>query len=120
MKTLTGMSGVIKSPFYPGNYGNNHRCSWKITANRGYRVKLVIQDMDIERGGRNCANDYIQIQNGFIYSNGSPPGRLCGTHTGNLMFASYRETLIVHFFTDGSSTRRGFKATYTQATLSRK
>ena len=100
MKTLTGMSGVIKSPFYPGNYGNNHRCSWKITANRGYRVKLVIQDMDIERGGRNCANDYIQIQNGFIYSNGSPPGRLCGTHTGNLMFASYRETLIVHFVTE--------------------
>lgn len=36
------------------------------------------------------------------------------------MFASYRETLIVHFVTDGSSTRRGFKATYTQATLSRK
>ena len=77
-------------------------------------------DMDIERGGRNCANDYIQIQNGFIYSNGSPPGRLCGTHTGNVMFASYRETLIVHFVTDGSSTHRGFKATYTQAALSRK
>ena len=120
MATLTGTSGVITSPFYPGNYGNGRRCSWKIIANKGKRVKLVITDMDIELGGSNCAKDYIQIQNGFLYGSGVPPGRLCGTLTSNSTFASYRETLTVRFVTDGSVTGRGFKATYTQVIPGRK
>lgn len=62
METLTGTSGVILSPLYPGNYGNNQRCSWNIRASRGKRIKLVILDMDIE-SGTNCRYDYIQIQN---------------------------------------------------------
>ena len=120
MATLTGTSGIIKSPFYPGYYGNGQTCSWKITASSGKRVKLVITDMDIELGGSNCGKDYIQIQNGFLHGIGVPPGRLCGTLTSNSTFASYRETLIVRLFTDGSTTRRGFKATYTQVALGRK
>lgn len=120
MATLTGTSGIIKSPFYPGYYGNGQNCSWKITASSGNRVKLVITDMDIELGGSNCGKDYIQIQNGFLYGSGVPPGRLCGTLTSNSTFASYRETLIVRFVTDGSVTRRGLKATYTQVALGRK
>ena len=120
MTILTGTSGIIKSPFYPGYYGNGQNCSWKITASSGNRVKLVITDMDIELGGSNCGKDFIQIQNGFLHGSGVPPGRLCGTLTSNSTFASYRETLIVRFVTDGSLTRRGFKATYTQVALGRK
>ena len=120
MAILTGTSGIIKSPFYPGYYGNGQTCSWKITASSGKRVKLVITDMDIEQSGINCGKDYIQIQNGFLHGIGVPPGRLCGTLTSNSTFASYQETLIVRFVTDGSVTRRGFKATYTQVALGRK
>ena len=68
----------------------------------------------------NCGKDYIQIQNGFLYGSGVPPGRLCGTLTRNSTFASFRETLIVRFVTDGSVTGRGFKATYAQVIPSRK
>lgn len=119
METLTGTSGVILSPLYPGNYGNNQRCSWNIRASRGKRIKLVILDMDIE-SGTNCRYDYIQIQNSFLYGSGVPPGRLCGTLTSNSTFVSYLETMIVHFVSDRSSTRRGFKARYTQVVAGRK
>ena len=120
MATLTGSSGVIKSPFYPENYGNGQACSWKITASRGNGVKLVINDMDIEQGGSNCGKDYLQIQNGLLYGSGLPQGRLCGTRHRNSIFASYRETLTVRFVTDSSGRRRGFTATYTQVVPGRK
>ena len=76
-------------------------------ASTGNRVKLVIEDMDIEKGWTNCPYDYIQIQNAVL------PGRLCGSPTSDSTFYSYNETLIVRFVTDGSVTRRGFIARYT-------
>ena len=81
-------------------------------ASTGNTVKLVIQDMDIEKE-TNCRYDYIQIQNAVIYGSGELPGRLCGSLTNSLTFSSYNETLIVRFVTDGSQTARGFKARYT-------
>ena len=81
-------------------------------ASTGNRVKLVIQDMDIESGS-NCPYDYVQIQDAVIYDSGVLPGRLCGSLTSNSTFSSSYETLIVRFVTDGSVTARGFKARYT-------
>ena len=81
-------------------------------ASTGNRVKLVIQDMDIE-SGTNCPYHYIQIQGVVIYGSGVLPGRLCGLLTSNSTFSSYHENLIVRFVTDGSLTARGFKARYT-------
>ena len=112
MAILTGTSGIITSPSYPGNYGNNQNCRWIIMAGTGNRVKLVIQDMDI-KSGSNCQYDYIQIQNAVIYGSSVLPGRLCGSIISNSTFSSYHETLIVRFVTDGSETARGFKARYT-------
>ena len=80
-------------------------------ASTGNRVKLVIQEMDIE-SETNCPYDYIQVQNAVIYGSGVLPGRLCGSLTSNSTFYSYNETLIVRFVTDGSVTARGFIAGY--------
>ena len=81
-------------------------------ASTGNRVKLVIQDMDIE-SCTNCSCDYIQIQNAVIYGSGVLRGRLCGSLTSSLTFYFYNETLIVRFVTDFSVTARGFLARYT-------
>ena len=81
-------------------------------ASAGNRVKLVIQDMDIQNAN-NCLFDYIQIQNAVIYGSGVLPGRLCGSLTSNSTFSSLHETLIVRFVTSGFVTARGFKARYT-------
>ena len=112
MAILPGISGIITSPSYPGDYGDNHNCSWKIMASTGNRVKLVIHHMDIE-SGTNCPYDYIQIQNAVILGSRVLPGRLCGSLTSNSTFSSYNETLIVRFVTDGYITSRGFIGTYT-------
>ena len=81
-------------------------------ASTGDRVRLVIQDMDIE-SETNCPYDYIQIQDAVIHGSGKLPGRLCGSLTSNSIFSSYNDTLIVRFVTDGSITARGFNARYT-------
>ena len=81
-------------------------------ASTGNRVKLVIQDMDIE-SGPHCPYDYIQIQNAERNGSGVLSERLCGSLTNISVFSSYRETLIVHFVTDGYGTARGFRARYT-------
>ena len=81
-------------------------------ASTGNLVQLVIQDMDIE-SRINCPYDYIQIQDAVIHGSGKLPGRLCGSLTGNSIFSSYNETLIVRFVTDYSITARGFNARYT-------
>lgn len=113
MQVLRGSSGVITSPNYPSNYDNNLRCSWKITGRSGDRVKLVIQDAQMEINGNTCPWDYLQIQNGYLQGNGLNPGRICGTLSGTMTFISSGETLIVYFHTDSIITLRGFKATYT-------
>ena len=81
-------------------------------ASTGNRVKLVIQDMDIEKA-TNCRYDYIEIQNAVIYGSGVRPERLCGSLNSSSTFSSYNETLIVRFVTDHIVTARGFKARFT-------
>ena len=112
--TLYETSGVISSPFYPSNSPHLAKCSWKITASKGKRVKLVIEDMSINWYGTNCPWDYLQIQNGSLSGDGVPYGRMCGRVIRNVTLFSFRENLNVLFVTDPSVTYRGFKATYSQ------
>ena len=108
-------SEVITSPFYPRNYPNNQRCSWQITASKGNRVVLVIEDMYIHQCGASCTCDYLEIQNG-LPSDGGSSARRCGYYNNSLHLAYYslHESLKMLFVSDGYSRRyRGFKATYT-------
>ena len=44
---LTTSTGVIASPNFPGLYAHNRQCRWLIRAERGRKVTLTFQDMDI-------------------------------------------------------------------------
>ena len=112
--TLTETSGVITSPFYPSNYPSYAKCSWKITASKGKRVKLVIEDLFIEWYATVCPWDYLQIQNGSLSGDGVPYGQMCGRFVRNVTLFSFRETLTMLFVTDSSGNYRGFKVTYSQ------
>ena len=109
MQVLRRSSGVITSPYYPSNYHNGHSCTWKITGRSGDRVKLVIQDAQIE----GCPWDYIVIRNGYVQSSGLDPGTICRSLGGPMTIISSGETLTVYFHTDVSVTYRGFRAIYT-------
>ena len=107
---LNETSGVITSPFYPRRYLANQRCSWKISARKGKRIILVIEDMAIGWWYPTCRYGYLEIKNDS-YSSTSSSGRMCGYLHGNV-FSSV-ENLIV-LFVSWYSRNRGFKATYHQ------
>ena len=114
---LNETSGVITSPFYPRRYPNNQDCIWQITASKGNRVKLEIEDtLDIFECGffQRCLCDYLEVQNGYS-SDGAPSGGTCGRPRRILTFYSILETLTVRFFSDGANEMQsmGFKAIYT-------
>ncbi|CAH3166579.1 unnamed protein product, partial [Porites lobata] len=77
MTTLTETSGVLTSPYYPRTYPISTNCSWKITASKGERIVLVIEDIKIPECGSSCTCDYLQIQNGSS-SDGLSGRRRCG------------------------------------------
>ena len=115
MTTLNETSGVITSPFYPRKYPANQECRWQITASKGNRVVMIIEDMYIQHCGQTCTCDYLEVQN-TISSDDYNDGRRCG-YRRSVRFHSISESLTVLFVSDGTPPKwfRGFKATYIQA-----
>ena len=114
MATLNEASGVLTSPYYPRRYPSNEKCSWKITASKGERIVLVIEDLNIRSCGSSCSCDYLEIQNGSS-SDGISGRRRCGYYGGRgIVYHSAKDILRLTFVSDSGTDRhyRGFKATY--------
>ncbi|CAH2083519.1 unnamed protein product [Euphydryas editha] len=113
-KTITGDSGIIKTPGYPLSYKKNMVCDYIISATPGKAIVLTFQDFDIEDNRYyNCQYDHVEIRDGPSI-NSTLMGRYCGgsdfipptqTSTHNYMY--------VRFKSDLSVTGRGFYANYT-------
>ncbi|XP_073096316.1 scavenger receptor cysteine-rich domain-containing protein DMBT1 isoform X7 [Manis javanica] len=103
---LSQPSGVFSSPFYPGNYPSNAKCVWDIEVQNNYRVTVVFRDVELESG---CNYDYVEVFDGPHQS--SPLiTRVCDGARGSLTSSS--NFMSIRFVSDGSITRRGFKANY--------
>ena len=115
MTTLNETSGVITSPFYPRYYPDHQECRWQITASKGNRVVMIIEDLYIKRCGQTCTCDYLEVQDG-ISSDDYNDGRRCGSRR-SVRYYSMSDSLTVLFVSDGRHNKfyRGFKATYIQA-----
>ena len=103
---------TITSPNYPGNYPNDKDCVWEITATSpGSKIKVDFQwDFDVEKS-MTCSWDYVVMYNSL--EAGSPETeRKCGT--GSSSHTSNGNTMKIHFHSDDSTTRRGFKAILTE------
>ena len=110
-RLLTGLTGVISSPNYPQNYGNNADCSWKITAPSGY--EFVVLRFDSYKT-ESCSFDYVEVRNGD--SPTSPlVKKVCGTRNSPLRVISNGPSMFVRFRSDGSVNYKGFRAVYTVA-----
>ncbi|XP_078301352.1 CUB and sushi domain-containing protein 1 isoform X1 [Panthera onca] len=103
--TLSSMGGVILSPGFPGAYPNNLDCTWKIQLPVGYGAHIQFLNFSTEAN-----HDYLEIQNGPHH--GSPMiGQFSGTEPPSSLLSTTHETLI-HFYSDHSQNRQGFKLTY--------
>uniref|UniRef100_A0A5G2R948 CUB and Sushi multiple domains 1 n=1 Tax=Sus scrofa TaxID=9823 RepID=A0A5G2R948_PIG len=103
--TLSSMAGVILSPGFPGAYPNNLDCTWKITLPIGYGAHIQFLNFSTEAN-----HDYLEIQNGPYHT--SPMiGQFSGPDLPSALLSTTHETLI-HFYSDHSQNRQGFKLTY--------
>uniref|UniRef100_A0A8C0U790 CUB and Sushi multiple domains 1 n=1 Tax=Cyanistes caeruleus TaxID=156563 RepID=A0A8C0U790_CYACU len=103
---FTTPSGIILSPNYPEEYGNNMNCVWLIISEPGSRIHLIFNDFDVEP-----QFDYLTIKDDGISD--LPP---LGTFSGNEVppqLASSGHIVRLEFQSDHSTTGRGFNITYT-------
>lgn len=56
---FTTPSGVLLSPNYPQEYGNNMHCVWLIIANPESRINLAFNDLSMEK-----QFDFLSIKDG--------------------------------------------------------
>ena len=114
MATLNKPSGVLTSPYYPRRYPSNKKCSWKITASKGERIVLIIENISIRWCSPSCTCDYLEIQNGSP-SDGISGRRRCNRwKDSGIVYHSAKDVLGVTFVSDSGPHwgYRGFRVTY--------
>ncbi|XP_047207381.1 deleted in malignant brain tumors 1 protein isoform X4 [Girardinichthys multiradiatus] len=100
---LYNMNDTFHSPNYPNEYPNNVGCTWYIRP--GYKfIRLEFFDLNTE-----CGYDYVDVYDGYDTSSRRVL-RLC--RTNHTVYHSTGNYLTVHFRSDVSVTRPGFRATY--------
>uniref|UniRef100_A0A672ZAZ8 CUB and Sushi multiple domains 3a n=1 Tax=Sphaeramia orbicularis TaxID=375764 RepID=A0A672ZAZ8_9TELE len=99
--TVRGGSGVVTSPGYPGNYGNQADCTWILLAEPGDTISVIFTDFQTEE-----KYDYLEVE-------GSEPPTiwLSGSNVPSPI-VSNKNWLRLHFVTDGNHRYRGFSAHY--------
>lgn len=55
--TVRGGSGVVTSPGYPGNYGNQADCTWILLAEPGDTISVIFTDFQTEE-----KYDYLEVE----------------------------------------------------------
>lgn len=103
---FTTPSGIILSPNYPDEYGNNMNCVWLIISEAGSRIHLIFNDFDVEP-----QFDYVAVKD-----EGIAELPALGTFSGNEVpsqIASNSHIVRLEFQSDHSTTGRGFNITYT-------
>ncbi|XP_034777574.2 CUB and sushi domain-containing protein 1-like [Acipenser ruthenus] len=103
--TLFEMSGVILSPGFPGNYPSNLDCTWKILLPVGYGTHLQFLNFSSEAN-----HDFLEIRKGPHHTS-SLIGQFSGTEIPPSLLSTTHET-VIHFYSDHSENRQGFKLKY--------
>ncbi|XP_047200285.1 CUB and sushi domain-containing protein 3 [Hippoglossus stenolepis] len=99
--TVRGGSGVVTSPGYPGNYGNQADCTWILLAEPGDTISVIFTDFQTEE-----KYDYLEVE-------GSEPPTiwLSGSNVPSPI-VSNKNWLRLHFVTDDNHRYRGFSGHY--------
>lgn len=103
---FTAPSGIILSPNYPEEYGNNMNCVWLIIAEPGNRIHVIFSDFELEP-----QFDYL-----IVKDDGMPEPTTFGTFSGKdvpSQIASNGHIMRLEFQSDHSNTGKGFNITYT-------
>ncbi|CAG5890216.1 unnamed protein product [Menidia menidia] len=103
---FTTPSGVLLSPNYPQEYGNNMHCVWLIITNPESRINLAFNDLSMEK-----QFDFLSIKDG-----GKAESPILGTFSGDALpppITTSAHVARLEFLTDHTYTNRGFNITFT-------
>ena len=104
-----GYSGMITSPNYPQNYDVLQDYYWRIATYPRRVIALKFDDFELEGDG-DCAKDFVKVYDG-LSTRSRLLVTLCGSKKG-AMVSSTNRYIFVHFRSDESNTRKGFKLTW--------
>ncbi|XP_071826204.1 cubilin-like isoform X2 [Apostichopus japonicus] len=105
---VTGSSGQIVSPNYPGVYPNDLHVTWTITVEDNYYIRLNITDIQIEA----CPYDELRIYDGPSNQNGIL-AVICGS-SQNLQVYTTGSSAFLEFTTDTNTVGTGFRIGWQQ------
>ncbi|KAF5908561.1 CUB and sushi domain-containing protein 2, partial [Clarias magur] len=103
---FTTPSGVLLSPNYPQEYGNNMHCVWLIIAKPESRINLAFNDLSMEK-----QFDFLSIKDG-----GKAESPILGSFSGDVLpspITTSGHVARLEFLTDHTYTDRGFNITFT-------
>ncbi|XP_067041460.1 tolloid-like protein 1 [Acropora muricata] len=106
---LRSASGSFHSPGYPSIYPANSICSWTIQAPSYHKITLDFADFHVQ-GGSSCRHDALDIYDGASIRD-DKLGRFCGQNKPMLLTSS-GNYLYLRFTSDGTTEKKGFRATY--------
>ncbi|XP_062405884.1 inactive serine protease PAMR1 [Sardina pilchardus] len=96
------------------SYPINAKCEWTVYVNRGLTIDLRFSMLDLEFD-HNCRYDYVEVRDGDRMD--SPLiGRYCGSESPPPIISS-RNSLRIHFVSDGYNNFDGFFATFQEASV---
>ena len=101
-------NGVITSPGFPQNYANNLDLTWLIQVPPGQLIEIVFVSFETE----NSVFNYDSLS---LYDGDSNTAPKIGEYSGSSIppsFISSTNAAFIHFQSDGSVTRPGFKLEY--------
>ncbi|WAR06635.1 CUBN-like protein [Mya arenaria] len=119
-RTVTGCGGnftiqrgTIVSKNYPNNYPNSSVCEWLVTVKDRHNIELEFTDFDVEGASSDCRYDYVAVYDGPSID-ATELMKHCGNSLPNsTRYRSLSNQLYIRMKTDGSVSRRGFRANYT-------
>lgn len=60
--TYVGQTGLIASPSFPANYGNNENCEWNLQGPTGHFLTLTFLSFNLEANANCNSADYLEIR----------------------------------------------------------
>ncbi|RVE53535.1 hypothetical protein evm_001676 [Chilo suppressalis] len=104
--------GRLYSPRYPSIYPNNIRCSYHFHARPKERVKVVFEEVSLQKGDVSCLRraDIIKVFDGRD-ANSQAIAMLCNELTGYEVLST-GPALLLQFTANSATAGQGFAATF--------
>ncbi|CAH0559454.1 unnamed protein product [Brassicogethes aeneus] len=104
--------GKFYSPRYPSTYPKNIRCSYRFRARYKERIRILFEEIALQKGDLSCLNraDLIRVYDGR--SSSDPTIRVLCNEGNELEIFSTGPELYIEFVANSNTPGQGFKGKF--------